>query len=122
MFLFEPHQAIRPLSIGASNSSVGMAERKRGQDEAFTEPETPFTARCKVPKLKLGQLVKDTPWQTPAGTPMFSFPNSEMTPGVHPHLVSSCLVHNAYAQYQKEWGTALSLVQDALLKGKSSSS
>ncbi len=59
-----------------------MAERKRGQREAFNEPETPSTAPCKVPKLKLGQLVKDHPHETPFTTPMFSFPSAEMTPGM----------------------------------------
>jgi len=68
--------------VGISCSSVGVTERKRGQGEAFSAPETPGTVRCKVPKLKLGQLVKDHPQKTPAGSPMCSFPSMEMTPGL----------------------------------------
>jgi hypothetical protein len=60
-------------------SSVDLTERKRGQGEAFNEPETPSTAQYKVPKLRLGQLIKDNLY--PAGTPMYSFPLSEVTPG-----------------------------------------
>jgi len=62
-------------------SSVGVMEKKRGQGEAFNEPETPSTAQYKVPKLRLGQLIKDNPHETPAGTPMYSFPVTEVTPG-----------------------------------------